>query len=142
MADEPDERWLNDANVIRLLLGMVGFCICAWLLSQQLTINSISNDIKAIEVNTHDIPDLKHNVDRLRDDHEDDARALAAVKTEADDTKSALEKLATQKQMNNIKKEFRRKQEATTMLMQKQEQHFKREIARDDETIKRQAAER
>lgn len=139
---EPDERWLNDANVIRLLLGALGFCIGAWLLSQQLSINSMTADLKVIEVNTAGLGDLKHDVGRLRDAHEDDAKAFAALKVEADDTKSNLEKSLTAKQMNLLKKDFRRKQDASTALMQKQEQHYKREIARDDETIRRQAAER
>ena len=136
---EPDERWLNDANVIRLLLGVVGFCIGAWLLSQQLTINSMSADLKVIEVNTASLGDLKHDVSRLREAHEDDAKAFSALKTEADDTKSALEKLVDKKQYNLLEKKYERKTKQDSVAMELQQKHHDHEMSAMTEAFKRQA---
>jgi hypothetical protein len=140
MMSEPDERWLNDANVIRLLLGVVGFCIGAWLLSQQLTINAMSTDIKVIELNTAGLGELAHNVARLRDAHEDDAKAFAALKTEADDTKAALEKLVDKKQYNLLEKKYERKAKQDNVAMELQQKHSDHEIQALTELHKRDAA--
>lgn len=137
MMAEPDERWLNDANVIRLLLGALGFCIGAWLLSQQLSINSMSTDLKVIEVNTAGLGDLKHDVARMRDAHEDDAKAFAALKTEADDTKSVLEKLVDKKQYNLLEKKYERKTKQDSVAMELQQKHSDHEIQALTELHKR-----
>lgn len=137
---EPDERWLNDANVIRLLLGVVGFCIGAWLLSQQLTINSMSTDIKVIELNTAGLGELKHDVGRLRDLHEDDAKAFAALKTEADDTKAALEKLVDKKQYNLLEKKYHQKATADAITLEKEQKYHDSDVAVMRDEIRRQAA--
>lgn len=140
--DEPGERFLNEANVIRLLLGVVGFLIALWLYSQQSNNNQMARDLGDIKTFAASIPEIKQDIRDLRSDQSTQRADIAALKDQSDKTDRALDKLLAAKQMNIIKREFRRKQDATVGLMQKQEQHYKREIARDDETIKRQAIER
>ena len=137
MPEGEEREWLSDGNIIRLLLGVVGFLCAMWLYSQQGKIDSLAKDVGDIRVSVSGVPKLQGDIDILREDGKRNTTGLAALQKQADDTDRMLDALAHTKQMNRLEEKYRKKVKQDTITLELQQKHADNESRALTELYKR-----